>query len=1327
MSAANTRARRLASAFITGLCTLVAVGGVQAQATVTRSVAYTYDPSTGQVLSEEVDPGGAHCVRTEHQLDEFGNKRVSVVKPCASTTASFAPRWIEHEFAASSTPGLQHPAGAYETAQRTGSGTMPAAASTLRESRTAWHPGAGQPVSQTEVAVGRTDSTRNLSKRTVHDGFGRVLDEYLPVQRNADGSVIETRTHYSYAYCAIDGSSPAPCMNLSASVWLDLASKRLVDPVTGAATTTARMAFRTAYYVEATPYDAAGNVIGARTRVHYDSLHREFAKESETYDGRWSRTLTGYDQLGLETASWGPHFGRDSGVALNPPGEVMQWTLARDLLHRPKETRRYWRDAAGGVAKLHRTLFAYNGTDSSATVTADSTPEAAERKVTTRRNAAGQVAQVIDTDGATLNKAYDPVGQLVKTVDALGNATTIGYTAGTARFKESMNDPDQGLWTYQHSALGELVRQQSPLQRAAVPASATVLAYDVLGRMTSRTSNTFTSTWSYDRYADGSLCAFGLARLCEERGGKVGAAPTTRVLRYDSLGRAWRSETGLDRLYASETSFDALGRVATLKYPTGFTVKYGYSAAGARVPGVVEKVVDAANAARVFWTVNDAAIDPRQVFDARGNLQAARLGNGVSVKQGFDPISGKAFSLQAGTGGLNNVMDLAYQYDVAGNVSRRQSNLRGLVETFSHDPLDRLTRYAVTSTSDPAANRTVDLAYNAIGNILRKSDFGNYAYGSRPHAVATAAGTSFSYDADGNLASTGGAVTRSNTWTEFDQPASLGQGANRVDFTYDAGFKRVKEVTTAGSTVRTLYLMHPDNQGGLGFEREETRVGGTLTRNESRHYVSVGGSTVVVKTLNDAGVVSSDPNLTQYWHRDALGSVVAVSNANATQPNGSAGPAELMAFDPWGRRLRDTGKVDTAVDPANGNRGFTGHEHLDEVGLVHMNGRVYDPLLGRFVSADSVVDGSNDLQAYNRYSYVFNNPMRFNDPSGHCPVCWAVVVFVAGAAMAHNGNEYWSVVGTMLMFYAAPKLVDAGLGAQVAQGASPNTFNVGGYGNAFLSGSGSMLVATNGDVDAALKAGAFAMAFNFAGGLSTAGERMVAHALIGCVQGAAGGGKCGPSAAAALVGKSVTEGLPESVSEVARGVATTIAGGTAAVIGGGKFANGAFQAGFGYVFNHLATAAEHRAMYAKGTEGRGHHWVGGGSLDTLDVSAEARAVFGQSVSGEKLPSSVHLRDHPAYTVAVRDELVSYGRTHDIDLARMTTDQAKSFVEHVKASSHPDIARIVGRINTYHAMPSTSRTLYRALSGVGAAGLAESFYPSPMRAPQCSINPDTPGC
>lgn len=71
-----------------------------------------------------------------------------------------------------------------------------------------------------------------------------------------------------------------------------------------------------------------------------------------------------------------------------------------------------------------------------------------------------------------------------------------------------------------------------------------------------------------------------------------------------------------------------------------------------------------------------------------------------------------------------------------------------------------------------------------------------------------------------------------------------------------------------------------------------------------------------------------------------------------------------------------------ALDADFTRRGYTGHESLGRLGLVHMNGRVFDPAVGRFASADPFVDGALNLQGYNRYSYVHNNPLSAVDPSG---------------------------------------------------------------------------------------------------------------------------------------------------------------------------------------------------------------------------------------------------------------------------------------------------------------------------------------------------------
>jgi len=75
------------------------------------------------------------------------------------------------------------------------------------------------------------------------------------------------------------------------------------------------------------------------------------------------------------------------------------------------------------------------------------------------------------------------------------------------------------------------------------------------------------------------------------------------------------------------------------------------------------------------------------------------------------------------------------------------------------------------------------------------------------------------------------------------------------------------------------------------------------------------------------------------------------------------------------------------------DKGYTGHEQLDNVGLIHMNGRVYDPTLGRFLSADPNIQAPTNTQSLNRYAYVLNNPLSATDPSGY----FSLKKFIAGA------------------------------------------------------------------------------------------------------------------------------------------------------------------------------------------------------------------------------------------------------------------------------------------------------------------------------------------
>ncbi len=206
-----------------------------------------------------------------------------------------------------------------------------------------------------------------------------------------------------------------------------------------------------------------------------------------------------------------------------------------------------------------------------------------------------------------------------------------------------------------------------------------------------------------------------------------------------------------------------------------------------------------------------------------------------------------------------------------------------------------------------------------------------------------------------------------------------------VSFLYGPEHQRIRETssrTVGGVTTRkTLNVLHPDNEGGLYFEREDKTVG-SVSSSENRHYISAEKGAFLLITSTNA--IQSNPVATaqtgaeqRYWHKDHLGSIVASTNA-------SGGVIERMAYDPFGKRRHIGGQFDQAgtIDASSTSRGFTGHEHLDELDFIHMNARVYDPDIGKFLSADPKITYVHNPQGFNRYAYTQNNPLNFVDPDG---------------------------------------------------------------------------------------------------------------------------------------------------------------------------------------------------------------------------------------------------------------------------------------------------------------------------------------------------------
>ena len=151
------------------------------------------------------------------------------------------------------------------------------------------------------------------------------------------------------------------------------------------------------------------------------------------------------------------------------------------------------------------------------------------------------------------------------------------------------------------------------------------------------------------------------------------------------------------------------------------------------------------------------------------------------------------------------------------------------------------------------------------------------------------------------------------------------------------------------------------NVGGL---LEKVKLGSVT---EYRHRIEATPGTVAIYTRRSSGSPRID---TYYVHRDHLGSPELISRANGTA-------LLAMSFGGYGQRRGTdwSGSVSSADLTTIGKTtrdGYTGHEMLDAVGLVHMQGRVYDPLLGRFLSRDPLIDGRAASQGANGYAYVWN-------------------------------------------------------------------------------------------------------------------------------------------------------------------------------------------------------------------------------------------------------------------------------------------------------------------------------------------------------------------
>ena len=883
---------------------------------------------------------------------------------------------------------------------------------------------------------------------------------------------------------------------------------------------------------------------GGESTSYFDVLARPVRSATRHFDGSWTYVDTEYDSLGRVKRTSEPH-----------GGSAQYWTeLQYDILGRVVRT-----DLPGISQPV---TVDYNGL---ATIT---TNPAGQSK-TEIANVLGEMVEVIDHLNGRLTYQYDVHGNLVR-VDTLGNGdapvshiemcydnrgrkTALrdpdkgGYVNGSGACPTNSAQPQPGWWLYQYNAFGELTRQIDAKGQIST------LSYDLLGRLVARTdqrSNGSTegdTVWHYNNAPAGS----GRGALDYVQDSISGYL---KQHYYDTFGRLDETTTNLggsgDDNHYQRVTYDQYGRTFQVFDAGGDgsfrdnAIQHRYNAYG-----YLENVVDAVKLPDGSHRTTYHTV---QSMDRRGNVSEYLNGNGVSSRRSYDPATGRLTGIYSELSpGLGDIQDHTYSWDDIGNLLSRNdySGAKSLTETFSYDGLNRLTRAQVGGQ----AARTVQ--YNSRGNIIFKTGVGSYTYGTNagPHAVmATGDGVSYSYDANGNMTSdtsAGDLGGRTLVYTTFDKPREISKGGHTITFQYApdrARFLRT-DSSSAGTTI-TRYIgnvekvAHPDGS------------------KEIKRYLP---GDVLITVYRDSGDQLLSEK-TQYLHKDHLGSLDVITDVTGGIARDGNNLPLLFSFDAWGQRRNalDWATYTPAqllnftpviVDPLPTPRGFTMHEHLDAVGLIHMNGRVYDPRLGRFIQADIVIQSPGDAQSYNRYTYVFNNPLAYTDPSGNIGFFAAALI---GAVVGVVGNEldipFLSAIGGLVVCTSSG-------GTLCAVGfAFGSTLGGGGnLGDAIRNG---------------LLAGISAEAFSAIGG-SDLGffDKVIAHGLTGGVLEVLRGGKFGHGFLAAGLTKAlnINQLIPGVGSEldVARIATAAVVGGTISEITGGKFANGAITAGFGQAYN----------------------------------------------------------------------------------------------------------------------------------------------------------------
>lgn len=632
----------------------------------------------------------------------------------------------------------------------------------------------------------------------------------------------------------------------------------------------------------------------------------------------------------------------------------------------------------------------------------------------------GNSVKTIETNanGRFKKQVFDPIGNITTTEDkggtiefrynAVGENIEAKYETNivTTKYDEwgrkiEFHDPSNGLYKYEYNnGFGLLTKEISPKGYKEYQYNNKGQLIKQIEKSNDGTSTDKEITFVYNRK--------GL--LTEQKGFSKGKEFSTKIT-YDNYGRVKSTqEHSFGKIFEKKNVvFDNLGRVKS--YEKSLT------SSGKTTSVEIENIYDEATG--ILYQVKDKTRDKvlweLMEHNAKGQITKAQLG-GSKITNSYD--TNGFLSLINHEFKNNHNLTISYSFNAIKNElnSRITGGDFNIVENFIYDDNNRLVNWTNSKTGDLHHNK-----YDKQGRILENDQLGKIKF-ENSQKIYQPTSLELNKNGEENLKNN---LIQSISYNENNDPIFISGVKGDVSFEY--GLSAMRQKVSFGGKIEEnaegKYTRYYSADGSFEITRDNET-------GEEKHIIYVGGSPYESEIIFVKDYKEVEGSY-KFLHKDYLGSILAISDEEGNK-------LEQRHYDAWGVMTHlQIGDGDVITDDEIIHqtsliidRGYTSHEHFFEVGIIHMNGRLYDPLLRRFLNADENIQDPHNTQNYNKYGYVYNNPLMYNDPSGE----FAFVPFLIAVGKA-------ALIGAAV-----------GGGIYLAQAIITGNFSLKGFGKSILMG-----------------------------------------------------------------------------------------------------------------------------------------------------------------------------------------------------------------------------------------------------------------------------------